>query len=294
MNLHISTLAFLSLSLISASSFAGGGRSALQPGRCGALGDSLGSQAELDGRFAWAKKCYPSLEPYWITWQGMNGLNGRPLYPTFGVFNAEGIPQNPKRFNAPTSGDAPCNAPKEYDVVGVCEIGCYTGDQNVAFPQGNRPIGDADHEGFTSVVTLAQNASFENPITKSSPVVRFTKDIADGQQKIVVIRTESGGQLKVTENHPLLSGDGKMKDAASLKVGESLVRADGTKDAIASIQKVDYFGKTYNVDVASKNELEQVVIAEGYLAGAVAYQNEWVGKLNRVLLRHNLPANVVR
>jgi hypothetical protein len=95
-------------------------------------------------------------------------------------------------------------------------------------------------------------------------------------------------ELRITPNHPLLSNDGNVRQASEFKVGDLLVRADGTSDQIVSIEKEKYFGKVYNLDPNSKSLLGKLILAEGYVNGSSYYQNQELSKLNRILLRENL------
>jgi hypothetical protein len=79
-----------------------------------------------------------------------------------------------------------------------------------------------------------------------------------------------------------------MKLAGEFKVGESLVMLGGVLDPIVSIEKVQYFGKVYNVFVKSAALQHNIVVTNGYLNGTAFFQNEGSNQLNRVLLRQKL------
>jgi intein/homing endonuclease len=99
---------------------------------------------------------------------------------------------------------------------------------------------------------------------------------------------KSGGSLRVTAEHPLLTDDGIMRQAEDLKVGASLVRADGSPDAISSVEVSKIFGKVYNVRPTTVDYTSNIVVAGGYLNGSVRYQNEFLDMINALILRRAL------
>jgi len=127
----------------------------------------------------------------------------------------------------------------------------------------------------------------------NNQVGRWTVDIAPANQAIYTIKMKSGGSLRVTNEHPLVTGEGVMKQAQELAVGEQLVRDNGQRDPIVSITKADEFTKVYNVRPATTDLTTNVLVAQGYLAGSAAYQNEFLKYLNRVLFRGKVPASLI-
>ncbi|MFE8602494.1 hypothetical protein [Archangium violaceum] len=69
--------------------------------------------------------------------------------------------------------------------------------------------------------------------------------------------------------------------AQTLKVGDALLKADGTQDPIVDIQRTQYFGKVYNLRPDSSARISNVLVAKGYLVGSSLFQNDEVGYFNR-------------
>ncbi|MBI1859500.1 MAG: hypothetical protein HYR96_01105 [Deltaproteobacteria bacterium] len=266
----------------------------IQSDRCPITTDSIGIP-EVPGRFGWARVCFPDFEYYYKAVEQMSGNGGRPMYPTFGKFDAAGTPTNPNGYRAGVSAPASkaeCGAPEGYTLVAFCQSGCYTPDQAILFSEGYRPIGEAYHQ-LNQVVAVDTSSTLDKLSFHNTLLAGFTRDIAPAQQEVLVLGTRSGGKLTVTENHPLVVPNGMMREASDLKVGDALVRQDGSSDPIVSIEKRSYYGRVYNVDVKSKDRLENIVVAEGFLTGAVSYQNEMKTLLNRRLLRDIIPAEFI-
>ncbi|MNL41585.1 hypothetical protein D3C87_1640010 [compost metagenome] len=116
-------------------------------------------------------------------------------------------------------------------------------------------------------------------------VKRYTKDIADTNQEILVVKTVSGGSVKVSLNHPLLKGDYTMAKAEDLKVGDSLVTAEGKKDLIVAIEKQQFFGKLHNMTIETNELKKSLYVVQGYISGDKKYQDIEATNFNRQILR---------
>lgn len=254
--------------------------------RCAESGDSL-DIAQAEARVKWAFKCFPDLRgsmPH-MTASLKDTATGAvfPGYPTFGVIDENGSVIS--FWQAPADADAPCESPRQHAYIGMCRAGCYTPDQLILFADGFESILKANKSKRDDIMTLSPDSALGALSFKQSKLESYTVDPVPKQQKILVIKTQDGGQLKVTTNHPLVDSEGRMRSADTLKVGESLVKMDGDPDRIVSIESTDYFGKVYNVSLASQDPAENIVVAQGYLNGSVYFQNEGLGLLNRLALR---------
>jgi hypothetical protein len=118
-----------------------------------------------------------------------------------------------------------------------------------------------------------------------SNINKYVRSIRDEKETLLQFKMRSGGHILVTENHPLVNGSGRMRDAREFKRGESLLTSEGKADRIVSIQKKDYFGKVYQVEPRSLDAKRNVYVAEGYLNGSANWQNETITDLNRLILR---------
>ena len=91
----------------------------------------------------------------------------------------------------------------------------------------------------------------------------------------------------------MLEGGGKVVEAHALKVGDKLIKPDGSLDPIVSVTKTSHFGKVYNLKPRSTNRVANLLIAQGYLVGSSRYQNEDVDYMNRIILGRAIPARVI-
>jgi hypothetical protein len=255
--------------------------------RCEDFKDSL-SVPEAEGRRAWALKCFPKFKGRILGHKDMKEQEKlRPGYPTFGIWNEDGTPTNPQNWFAPKSGAEPCTFPEDYEILSFCAAGCYTPEQSLWFGGGYETIIDAKNRDLKEIITLSSASDRTHLDFKVSPIDYFITDLVPGTHEILTIYTLSGGHIRVTEEHPLVDGEGRMRSARSLKVGESLVTVKGDSDPIISIESGQYFGKVYNVEVKTTDKLEKIVVAQGFLNGSLHFQNEGISDINRVLLRTN-------
>lgn len=228
----------------------------------------------------------------------------RPLYPTFG--NGPFIDSSLQLFPNPNYAlndcalykDAAATIPADVSVTGFfvngfCTSSCYTPEQEVAFADGNQKIVDAIAKLTPTMKTLTADSTLQNVQTQNDEVMSYTREIRDTTHVIFEIRTESGGQLRVTAKHPVLEGNGRMVEAESIKAGSKLIKADGSLDTVVSVTKTEHFGKVYNLKPRSGQRVSNILIAQGFLVGSSRYQNEDVDLINRIILGRGIPADKI-
>tara|TARA_B100001094_G_scaffold331951_1_gene402057 strand:+ start:3496 stop:4383 length:888 start_codon:yes stop_codon:yes gene_type:complete len=244
------------------------------------------------GRLKWGLRCELIPEAYYY-----NAINSR-YYPR--VWYPIASRQNPitllnEYATMPTNENDPCEKIGNYKLGGQCLSSCYTPDQELLFAEGEMTIYDAFTNKVQKIVTLSDDATFEQLGKTERDIFAWVVSIKDTEHDILVIQTEQG-QLKVTPNHPLVLSNGKMMTAGTLQVGQSLIREDGDFAEIISIDEIKYHGKVYNVEPDAKDENGQqsmnghILIAQGFLSGSNFYQNSDEAKyMNQYLLRHQIP-----
>lgn len=178
-------------------------------------------------------------------------------------------------------------------VVAYCESGCYAPDQSLRFSDGDVNIVEAMKARRDDLVTLAPDASLGNLVTQTSKVLSYTADIRDAEHVIYKVTTASGGSLRVTHEHPVLTSEGRLVQADTLAVGDKLLKANGVPDPITRVEKTSHFGKVYNIKPVSTERVANIVIAQGYLVGSARFQNDDVGYVNRILLFRGVPDEVM-
>lgn len=257
--------------------------------------DSLNND-QANGRYEWMKNCQasvPAIREFLQRFDNVHtqdfGLNDsvRHLYPTF----MDSKTDSP--WIAPTSSDESCNVPSSAYVATVCVSSCSTPEQQIlAQAKGGSLHNHTFIESLTAnlpvVGTLQSTSSMSSKDLAKTKVEQWVTELINTTHQILIFHMRSGGQLKITLNHPLLSQEGVMKLASDFKVGDSLVQLGGVKDPIVAIEPVVHFGKVYNLFVKSNDLKKNVVVINGYLSGTAFYQNEGAKFINRALLRNQL------
>ena len=239
---------------------------------------------------------------YWEWSRALSRKKARPLYPTFGSLYDINSPSNKQLFPHPMLAD--CNfyldrygtqpaTGYDFYINGYCEASCYTPEQKVLFSDGYQSIVDATASLREDVVTLTPDSTLDDIQLQVGRTHSFTKEIRDTNHPIVEVRTASGGLVRVTVEHPVINGQGRIVAAQTLKVGDELVKADGTRDEIVEINRTTHYGKVYNLRPAATELVSHVLVAEGYLMGSSLFQNDEVGYMNRTLLFRHTPANLI-
>jgi hypothetical protein len=228
----------------------------------------------------------------------------RPTYPTFG--NNADINIASQLFPNPNYSLLDCNLYTDragtnradtsvtgFFVNAYCVGSCYAPDQQLSFATGDEPIQSALEARRTGVTTLTPDSTLHHIKLQTDDVASYSRDLHDATQVIFEIRTRSGGQLRVTEKHPVLVGDGRIVEARTLKPGTRLIKADGSRDPIVSVSQTSYVGKAYNLKPAATNHVANILIAQGFLVGSSRYQNEDADYINRILLGRAVPTSVI-
>jgi hypothetical protein len=228
----------------------------------------------------------------------------RPTYPTFGnnadLNVAMQLYPNPNyslldcNFYTNAAGTNRANTSVTgFFVTAYCTSGCFTPDQQISFASGDEPILSALDALRTGVKTLTPDSTLEDVKLKTDDVASYTRDVHDSTLVTFEIRTKSGGQLRVTDKHPVLVDDGRIVEARTLKVGAKLIKADGSRDAIVSVTETPYVGKAYSLKPTATNRVANILIAQGFLVGSSRFQNEDVDYINRIILGRAIPKSVI-
>jgi len=297
---------FVAVALTLVSSFAQAEVDVLTVGRCGASWKDSVGQEQAPGRIAFALKCEKNVITRATIKKYERGTmrqgdqivtKGYPTYGTFDITTDDWA--NPANYVAPVAESGRCeDIPAGYQVAFFCASGCYAPDQGVLFGNGYETLVDAKAKKLASIMSLGEESTLDGVKLQESSVGEIVTDMGAAaktvKQELRHFKMASGGELKITLNHPLVTKEGKIRPASEFTVGEFLVKADGSLDAIADITKYEHVGKVYNVSVDSQNPVEQIIVAQGYLNGSLYYQNEGVREVNRQLLRSTVASNFIQ
>ncbi|MCS6837533.1 MAG: hypothetical protein NZ480_01685 [Bdellovibrionaceae bacterium] len=262
--------------------------------------DSL-SVTEARGRFQWMKKCenqIPILKEFLDEYHRSGIKDGqkrsfdskRPLYASF-MYVDRG---KTKVWKAPTQDDEPCWVPNQAYIAAICVSSCATPDQYTLVGDALKgsvrwmTFKDALENKETLVQTLSNNTLNRKNTYQATRVDQWVTEFMDTEHDIAVIRTRSGGLLKLTLNHPMVLADGTLKWVSDLKVGDSLIDAHFNQDEIVSIEVQKYFGKVYNIFTLSSSIPQNIVVINNYLTGSAMFQNEAADLINRRIFRNEL------
>ncbi len=181
-----------------------------------------------------------------------------------------------------------CKVPNGFYMTLPCQMGCYSGEQEILFGSGYKPIEQASRELASDIITLAPDATMENLRFVTNQVQSYTVDTDAHDQELLKFETTQGGTLRVTSEHPIVLADGTIRQASDVKIGDMLVRADGALDDVVRVTTENYSGRVFNVKPVTTDLRTNVIVAQGFLNGSVRYQNSYRDYLGRVLLRDTL------
>lgn len=258
-----------------------------------------GEESKIIGRYNWTLKCFRTefmnldLNPEY----NLNRhIDGRQLYPSFGrsYYDSSTKKYTFELIEAPTDENASCEViPKSegWKILWMCAQGCYTPDQYLLVEKGYKQINKLNKTN-DHIYTLNKHSTLQKLEYRLQNIESIIKDATDSKQEILNFTLSTGANLKVTLNHPLVDKSGIVKEARMFKVNEHFVDEKGMPVEIYEIKKENYFGKVYNVDLASDVHEENLILAQGVLNGSIKYQNEWAKQMNRIILRSIIPQNL--
>lgn len=213
---------------------------------------------EAEIRNQWARICFPQHRDFFEFFSQRKPIRYALVF-------------SPQRnsWQGPVDKNAACD---DWQLKTFCVSSCYTPDQRILFESGELAIGEAVKHNQLTLMVLQEGSSLEHPLLKPIPVPTYSRSGKESYEIIRVIKTKAGGQLKVTENHPILLSSGVMIEARDLQIGDLLVKQNGKKDPVISIENIDYHGLVFNVSPNSTSPVENIIVAEGFLIGSGAYQ----------------------
>lgn len=169
-----------------------------------------------------------------------------------------------------------------------CAADCYTPAQELLFEGKYVGIEEAARAERASVTTLAAGSTRDEPLFAEQSVRTFTSSPVVGV--IFVLEGEDGERLEVTGPHPVVRADGTIVEARTLKAGDELASADGKPVRLARVGTYTYEGAVWNVVLASLEKADNIVVAEGILAGSMLFNNARAYDKFRLSLRDKVDA----
>ncbi len=222
-------------------------------------------------RNQWAQRCFPQHQEYFNFF-----ATKQPTRYAL-VWSA-----SRNSWEGPVDANADCS---DWVIKTFCLASCYTPDQRILFESGELGIGEAFERNEAMLLVLEKGSSLSHPILKPIPVRSYSRSWRESNEIIRVIKTQLGGQLKVTENHPILLASGAMIEARDLQIGDFLIKQNGQQDPVVSIENINYYGRVFNLSPNSTHPTENILVAEGFLIGSGAYQYD--AELHKLLHARN-------
>ncbi|MBK9323605.1 MAG: PKD domain-containing protein [Bdellovibrionaceae bacterium] len=273
--------------------------------------DSL-SNSKAQARYQWMVKCQdqvPVIKEFLTNFSNLNktpkgskltinngGKSKQQMYPTF--MNRATSPETP--WIAPTNPSASCAVPATAYIAAVCVSSCATPEQQILTEIEKKndlkyvSFIEAFTQKYKRVATMASSDSMSEKRVMRTKVQQWVTELIDTNQEIIDFKMKSGRSLRLTPNHPVVAADGSLKLAADFEVGESLVELGGKLDEIVSAERINYFGKVYNLFVQSAEIHKNIVITNGYLNGTAYFQNQGAENMNRKIFKNNLTAGIFK
>jgi hypothetical protein len=171
-------------------------------------------------------------------------------------------------------------------VLGFCKAGCYTPEQKVLFNGAYSGVQHAYESGSTTVTGLTAGSTLRNMGFAEQHIQTYVA--GDTTEDIFVLTDKKGDKIQVTSEHPMVLADGTVVKAKTLQRGDRLAKADGSTAKLTSVTTFPFTGTVWNVEPASHDKAENILVGQGFLTGSVRFQNEWADEVFRLSRRDDL------
>jgi hypothetical protein len=171
-------------------------------------------------------------------------------------------------------------------ILGFCKAGCYTPEQKVLFNGAYSGVQHAYESHETTVTALTAGSTLRGMSFAEQPIQTYVA--GDTTEDIFVLKDKQGDTVKVTSEHPMVLADGTVVKAKTLKKGDRLAKADGTTSRLTEVKTFSFTGTVWNVEPASHDKTENILVGQGFLTGSVRFQNEWADEVFRLSRRDDL------
>lgn len=173
---------------------------------------------------------------------------------------------------------------------GWCSCGCFAPDTLIS--TFNRLTGD-DQLANAMDITLAKNNFDLYHLAEDANLSRFILERSNVRlttkgkefKDLVVIKTNSGKTLRLTQKHPVLTAAGKMVLAKDLTARDVLKSQQGTSVEIESVTFKKYTGDVVNFSTEAEGMNQHVIFAEGLAVGDQYWQASLEDEMNQVFIR---------
>ncbi len=171
---------------------------------------------------------------------------------------------------------------------GWCACGCFHPDTQIDIINSSWDsvsISDIVQSPDKYLVkSMMDGATFDGAFPTTAARIAYTTQGAESRP-LVMIQTEDGRALRVTEQHAIMLASGEMVQARTIQPGMMLVDRSGGMVSVAAVGAEYFRGNVLNLRLAVNNPMEHVLFAEGLAVGDQAWQSSLEDQQNRVLVR---------
>jgi hypothetical protein len=168
----------------------------------------------------------------------------------------------------------------------ICKCGCFDPDTRILTFRNQK----FDYEKASSIAKGSKLASLKSDASLSSlefeagEVVTTTRGLES--QPLYVFLLQNGSKLSVTSEHGMVLSDGRVVPAKDVKVSDSFVQAStGEAVPVVEVSRKQTKKKVVNFEIGGSEIQNHVIVAEDFLIGDLAWQNQLKRYTNAISLR---------
>ncbi len=166
-------------------------------------------------------------------------------------------------------------------IGGICKCGCFALGTRISVPDGFKAVEDVQVKDV--VLALKSGSKLDSMQSDIKAVKAVTRGPEMGQ--MYEFELVDGTVLTVTQHHGMLLSSGKMVAAKAVLESDSFLNVHGESVEVKTIRKFATKGDVFNLETASGDNLNHIILAEDIFVGDLAWQNQLQKDLNAIQLR---------
>jgi len=170
-------------------------------------------------------------------------------------------------------------------VMAVCRCGCFEQNTLIRVSDGvyTFDLAAKDVARSHGVIALSSDASLSNMSTETFDII--SKTAGEEIAQLYVFSFDDGSELKVTQHHGMLLGDGSMTAAKDVAVADTMIRADGSVISVTEITRESTDADVYNFETSGAEAVNHIIVANDIFVGDLVWQNQMQADLGKVVVR---------
>jgi len=129
-------------------------------------------------------------------------------------------------------------------------------------------VEEASRTGREAILVVSEGANLDDPTFERAAISRFQKRENDDLVKLVTLTLGSGLSVTLSADQPVANPYGDLIPAGAFRLGQSLLKANGTYGLVRGIESSPSYDPLYDITLKGRRAGERIlVVSDGVLVG---------------------------